>query len=58
VQYEKHFERRISTLDGITIDSSDEYENAFDSIRVNRDFDANEIDESDLQDEQHNKQRI
>jgi hypothetical protein len=29
------------------IDGSDEYENADDSIRVNREFDSNEIDESD-----------
>jgi hypothetical protein len=27
-------------------------------IRVNRDSDSNEIDESDLQDEKHNEQRI
>jgi hypothetical protein len=32
---------------GITIDRSDEYENAFDSIRVNCELDSNEIDESD-----------
>jgi hypothetical protein len=31
---------------GITIDWSDEYENANDSIRVNREFDSNEIDEN------------
>jgi hypothetical protein len=37
------------TLRGITIDSSDEWENAEDSIRVNLEFDSNEIDESDLQ---------
>jgi hypothetical protein len=41
---EKHDDPRISTLLGITIDSSDENENAEDSIRVNRDFDSNEID--------------
>jgi hypothetical protein len=34
-------------LRGITIDSSDEEENASDSIRVNREFDSNEIDVSD-----------
>jgi hypothetical protein len=38
-------------VEGITIDSSDEYENANDSIRVNREFDSNEIDESELQKE-------
>jgi hypothetical protein len=36
-----------STLRGITIDSSDEDENTCDSNRVNREFDSNEIDESD-----------
>jgi hypothetical protein len=35
------------TLRGISIDSSDENENAFDSIRINLEFDSNEIDESD-----------
>jgi hypothetical protein len=37
----------MSTLRGIKIDSSDEYENADDSIRVNREFDSNKIDEND-----------
>jgi hypothetical protein len=32
--------------------------NAFDSIRVNREFDSNEIDESDRQAEKHEEQRI
>jgi hypothetical protein len=40
-------------LDGITIDSSDENENTSNSIRVNREFDSNESDESDLQFEKH-----
>jgi hypothetical protein len=31
------------------IDGSDEYENAFDSMRVKRELDSNEKDESDLQ---------
>jgi hypothetical protein len=35
------------TLEGITIDSSDEDENAEDSIRINCESDSNEIDESD-----------
>jgi hypothetical protein len=46
VQHEKHAEPRISTLLGITIDSRDEYENADDSIRINREFDLNEMEES------------
>jgi hypothetical protein len=46
------------TFRGITIDSSDENENADDSIRVNCEFDSNEIDESDLQSEKHDEQRI
>jgi hypothetical protein len=36
----------------------DEYENADDSIRVNRELDSNEIDKSDLQSEKHSEQRI
>jgi hypothetical protein len=40
------------------IDSSDDDENADDSIRVNRESDSNEIDESDLQDEKHDEPRI
>jgi hypothetical protein len=50
---EKHSDPRISTLFGIKIDSSDEYENADDSIRVKCEFDSNVIDESDSQDEKH-----
>jgi hypothetical protein len=41
--HEKHEEPRISTLRGIIIDWNDEYENALDSIRVNREFDSIEI---------------
>jgi hypothetical protein len=33
-------------------------ENADDSIRVNREFDSNESDESDSQCEKHDEQRI
>jgi hypothetical protein len=40
------------------IDRSDEDENASDSIRVNREFDSNVIDESDLQYEKHFDPRI
>jgi hypothetical protein len=46
------------TLRGISIDRSDEYENAYDSIRCNREFDSNEIDESDSQHEKHEDPRI
>jgi hypothetical protein len=49
---------RISTLRGITIDRSDEDENDSDSIRVNREWDSNEIDLSDLQLEKHDEPRI
>jgi hypothetical protein len=52
-QDEKHFDPRISTFRGIKIDSSDEDENAFNSIRVKCEFDSNVIDESDLQCEKH-----
>jgi hypothetical protein len=36
----------------------DENENAMDSIRVNREFDSNEIDESDRQKKKHDEPRI
>jgi hypothetical protein len=39
------------------IDSRDDDENAFDSMRVNSESVSNEIDESDLQDEKHDEQR-
>jgi hypothetical protein len=39
--------------EGIKMDVRNEDENASDSIRVNREFDSNEIDESDLQYEKH-----
>jgi hypothetical protein len=45
-------------LPGISIKLSDEYENAEDSIRVNREFDSNEIDESDLHHGKHDDRRI
>jgi hypothetical protein len=47
-QCAKHDEPRISTLHGITIVGSDDSENAFDSIRIKREVDSNEIDERDL----------
>jgi hypothetical protein len=47
-----------STFRGITIDSSDDLENASDSIRVKCEFDLNEIDESDLQFEKQFEPRI
>jgi hypothetical protein len=58
LQDEKHLEARISTFLGIKIDSSDENENANDSIRAKCEFDSNVIDESDLQDEKHLDPRI
>jgi hypothetical protein len=36
----------------------EQYENAFDSMRVNLESVSNEIDESDLQCEKHPEQRI
>jgi hypothetical protein len=47
LQHKKHADPRISTLLGIKIDSSDDHENANDSIRVKCEFDSNVIDESD-----------
>jgi hypothetical protein len=57
LENEKHDEQRISTLRGITIDRSEEDENADDSIRVNTEFDSNEIDENS-DNEKHDEQRI
>jgi hypothetical protein len=45
-------------LRGISIDSSDNPKNAYDSIRINREFDSNEINESDSQSEKHHDPRI
>jgi uncharacterized SAM-dependent methyltransferase len=45
-------------LRGITIDSRDENENDFDSIRVKCEFDSNVIDESDSHFEKHFDPRI
>jgi hypothetical protein len=44
IHKEKHDGPRISTLLGMTIDRSDENENASDSIRVNREWNSNEIE--------------
>jgi hypothetical protein len=49
LQFEKHCDPRISTFLGIKIDSSDEDENADDSIRVKCEFDSNVTDESNVQ---------
>jgi hypothetical protein len=43
---------------GIKIDWMDDVENASDSIRVNREFISNVIDESDLQHQKHFKPTI
>jgi hypothetical protein len=45
------------TFRGITIDWSDDHKKASDSIRVNREFDSNVIDESELQYEKHSDPR-
>jgi hypothetical protein len=45
LQWEKQFEQRISQFRGITIDFSEESENASVSTRVNREFASNEIAE-------------
>jgi hypothetical protein len=58
IEYEKHFDPRISTFPGIKIDPIDEDKNVDDSIRVKREFDSNVIDESDLQFEKQFDPRI
>jgi hypothetical protein len=57
-QFETHFDLRISTFLGRMIDGSDEYENASDSMTVNRELDLNVIDESEEQNKKHYEQRI
>jgi hypothetical protein len=46
---QQHERPRNSTLRGIKIDSSDDDNNASESIRINCEFDSNEIDGSDSQ---------
>jgi hypothetical protein len=53
LQFEKHFDPRISTFLGIKIDRSDDCGNASDSIRVKCEFDSNVIDDRKLQFEKH-----
>jgi hypothetical protein len=48
----------MSTPDGIKIIGLDEPTKADDSIRVNDEFESNEIDESDLPFEEQKEQRI
>jgi hypothetical protein len=48
LQDEKECDPRISTFRGITIDWSDDNENASDSICAKREFDSNVIDENNL----------
>jgi hypothetical protein len=57
-QPEKHFDPKISTFRGVMIDSSDDQENALDSIRVKHEFDSNMIDENDSQYEKQFDPRI
>jgi hypothetical protein len=53
LQDEKYFDPKISTLFGIAIDGSDEYENVSDSIRVKFELDSNAIGESHLLSKTH-----
>jgi hypothetical protein len=46
------------TVRGISIDLNKKDENADDSIRFNREFVSNEIDESNRQSEKHDDPRI
>jgi hypothetical protein len=46
------------TVHGISINSNDDNENALDSIRINHEFDSNEINESDLKYAKHDDPRI
>jgi hypothetical protein len=55
---EKQNEPRISTLLGIKMNSSDDFENADDSIRVNCECDSKIIDKNDLQFEKLDEPKI
>jgi hypothetical protein len=57
-KYEKRDDRRISTFRGISIDLRDDLSDVFDSIRINRRFDSNEIDESHSKYEKHDDPRV
>jgi hypothetical protein len=46
------------TIGGMAIDVRSGASQARHAIRLNRESDSNEIDESDLQDEKHDEQRI
>jgi hypothetical protein len=56
-QNEKHCDSKMATDLGNSIDSIAECENPSDSIRVNHDFDSNEIDESDRLNENDDERR-
>jgi hypothetical protein len=43
---------------GVVIDSKKDERNALDSMSINSESHSNEIDESDLQNEKHDEQRI
>jgi Flp pilus assembly protein TadD len=47
LQQQKHDNPRTSTFRGISIERRNEYENAYDSIRISCEMDSNENDESD-----------
>jgi hypothetical protein len=47
LQNEKHDDSSISTLHGIAIDCSDDFENTSASIPTNREFHSKEMNESD-----------
>jgi hypothetical protein len=47
-----------ATLRGITIDFNEDDENARDSMRFNREFDSNEINEKDSHEQKHFDPRI
>jgi hypothetical protein len=53
LQNEKQNDPRISTFRGMSIDRSDEDENAFDSIRFNREFDSKDRNRSVLHPSKH-----
>jgi hypothetical protein len=57
-QWKKHFEQTTSTELGITMDLSDEDENAEDSIRFSDDGLSNVTDSSESQSEKQFEQRI
>jgi hypothetical protein len=58
LQEEKHSEPRVSTQRGITIERSEDNENALDLMNFSCESNSNEIEESDLHSQKHSEPRV